>query len=162
MGDNDVRNDEDDDFGKIIKFDLFMVHSKPNKSKKKKLRIKFALKSRYKPKAEHILNEETKIEDIDKLNYIGLPLNVWLNGKDSIRSIIDKYMVHSKRFCYLHGCYRVKCNDEIVEISKRRWKHYVPFWEFLWKSPSDYLIFQVTLTYYYDGTKYTNAYSIIQ
>merc|ERR1712228_38372 len=157
MKDKRFETESDDEF---VEYDLFLIQTQ---SKKMKLSIKFVLNDTgyYRKKKAILLSEDTKIEDVDRLNYIGLPLNVWLNGKDTMRSIIDKYMVHSKRFYHFDGCYRVKDNDDIVQISKRRWRHYVPFWEFMWKSPNDYLLIHVRSKSYHETTqtKYLETYS---
>merc|ERR1712176_374660 len=106
----------------IVDYDLFMIRIKPENPKRIKLKIKFVFNktnSRYFRQTTQTLNAQTKIADVDKLNYIGLPLNVWLNGRESIQFIINKYLVHSK-WC-IQGCYRVKHNDKFVKIHKKKW-----------------------------------------
>ena len=125
-----------------IKFNLYFIRTEPETPKKMKLKINFVhnkRKCRWEINPKQSLNTKLNIGDIDKLNYIGLPLNVWLNGRESIATIIEKYLSVSKNF--IQSCYRVKHNEKVMQIQKNRWNRYKPFAEFGYNASNDYLIF---------------------
>merc|ERR1711971_683674 len=80
-----------------------------------------------------------KMKHVEHLRQVGLPLNVWLRGQETIDFIIKKYLAQSMD--HIQFCYRMK-ESKAQKISKRRWSEYRPYEEFGYTASSnDYLMF---------------------
>eukprot|EP01084_Bolivina_argentea_P155962 271774_1 len=123
--------------------DLHMIRIKPYEPLRNiKLKLKFVSNEADEQPTKCDLNIETNIKNINDLDYIGLPLNVWINKNDSLDEIIRNNL--NKVYEYIISCYRININDKkIMIIPKKIWNNYKPYSKFLWNQPNDILIFKV-------------------
>eukprot|EP00483_Globobulimina_turgida_P006323 UN06333 len=130
-------------FGKHMgRLDLFIMRDKPLPSEisgRIKVKIKF-VNTFYKIckiNPEVRLNKKTNIKDIKRLNYIGLPLIIWVKRSDSLQNIIDEYLENTKNI--LQRCYQIT-QGGVILIARNKWIEYFPYLEILWNS-NDFLVF---------------------
>eukprot|EP01084_Bolivina_argentea_P308883 534205_1 len=86
----------------IATFDLHIIPIKPYKTTRNiKLKIKFRTSDRH--------------------DYIGLPLIAWINKRDTLQYVVNKYM--KKSIDYIQSCYKIRNGNKTV-ISRPRWNEY--------------------------------------
>eukprot|EP01084_Bolivina_argentea_P308882 534204_1 len=91
-------------FNEIASFDLHIISVKP-----------------YIYKTYRNIKLKIKFRTSDRHDYIGLPLIAWINKRDTLQYVVNKYM--KKSIDYIQSCYKIRNGNKTV-ISRPRWNEY--------------------------------------
>lgn len=81
--------------------------------------------------------------DGEVMEFIGLPLIVWVDGKESIQSIVDKHLCRWEN--KIEDYFRITANNKMHKIEQENLNLHSPFLKNLW-NPDDFLMFTLDMS----------------